>query len=242
MSLASTLLDRRIPEMMLGEMKHKTPPIVTVFIKFAGTIGRPRTIKVYRVRRICQDALVSVARLPISTTELAGTSREHTISLANGCGMITVRCSFNCSVNDLPNLQSVLAYPRRHSLAKFAQALAQLLQGEDGLEILQRAVPKALHLPTEKVTSTMQSFLVSLCNQVTWHTEDPGSLMHFFFLNITCAMKSYSSISDSSGTVLSSQHIVHSIASAKLHCLVCCSPTLMINPQSVVRGEHAFRR
>ena len=123
MSLASTLLDRRIPEMMLGEMKHKTPPIVTVFIKFAGTIGRPRTIKVYRVRRICQDALVSVARLPISTTELAGTSREHTISLANGCGMITVRCSFNCSVNDLPNLQSVLAYPRRHSLAKFAQSI-----------------------------------------------------------------------------------------------------------------------
>ncbi|CAE7941710.1 NEK1 [Symbiodinium sp. KB8] len=145
MSLASTLLDRRIPEM---------------------------TIKVYRVRRICQDALVSVARLPISTTELAGTSREHTISLANGCGMITVRCSFNCSVNDLPNLQSVLAYPRRHSLAKFAQALAQLLQGEDGLEILQRAVPKALHLPTEKVTSTMQSFLVSLCNQVSMLSDD----------------------------------------------------------------------
>ena len=124
----------------------------------------------YRVRRICQDSLVSVARLPISTTELAGTSREHTICLANGCGMITIRCSFNCSVNDLPNLQSVLAYPRRHSLAKFAQALAQLLQGEDGLEILQQAVPKALHLPraAEKVTSTMQSFLVSLCNQVAW--------------------------------------------------------------------------
>ena len=36
--------------------------------------------------------------------------------------MITVRCSFNCSVADLPNLQSVLAYLKRHSLAKFAQA------------------------------------------------------------------------------------------------------------------------
>ena len=102
MSLASTLLDRRIPEM---------------------------TIKVYRVRRLCQDALVGLARLPISTTELAGTSRDHTIFLENGCGTITVRCSFNCSVADLPNLQSVLAYPKRHSLAKFAQALAQLLQG-----------------------------------------------------------------------------------------------------------------
>ena len=64
MSLASTLLDRRIPEM---------------------------TIKVYRVRRLCQDALVGMARLPISTTELAGTSRDHTISLENGCGTITVR-------------------------------------------------------------------------------------------------------------------------------------------------------
>ncbi len=98
----ATLLDRRIPEM---------------------------TIKVYRVRRLCQDALVGLARLPISTTELAGTSRDHTIFLENGCGTITVRCSFNCSVADLPNLQSVLAYPKRHSLAKFAQALAQLLQG-----------------------------------------------------------------------------------------------------------------
>ena len=29
---------------------------------------------------------------------------------------------FNCSVADLPNLQSVLAFPKRHSLATFAQA------------------------------------------------------------------------------------------------------------------------
>ena len=59
MSLASTLLDRRIPEM---------------------------TIKVYRVRRLCQDALVGIAHVPISTTELAGTSRDHSIYLENGCG------------------------------------------------------------------------------------------------------------------------------------------------------------
>eukprot|EP00438_Fugacium_kawagutii_P013176 Skav230172 [mRNA] locus=scaffold196:30877:39905:- [translate_table: standard] len=141
MSLASTLLDRRIPEM---------------------------TIKVYRVRRLCSDALVGEARLPISTTELAGTSREHTIHLENGCGSITVRCSFNCSVADLPNLQSVLAYPKRHSLAKFAQALAQLLQGEDGLELLRRALPPAIHAENSKEgTAVMQSFLVSLCNQAT---------------------------------------------------------------------------
>mmetsp|Transcript_84544 Transcript_84544/g.202626 ORF Transcript_84544/g.202626 Transcript_84544/m.202626 type:complete len:452 (+) Transcript_84544:87-1442(+) len=146
MSLASTLLDRRLPEM---------------------------TIKVYRVRRLCQDALVGVARLPISTTELAGTSRDHTIFLPNSCGMITVRCSFNCSVADLPNLQSVLAFPKRHSLATFAQALAQLLQGEDGLEILSRALPTSLILPlTPEVTTVMQSFLVSLCNQVSMLSED----------------------------------------------------------------------
>ena len=150
MSLASTLLDRRIPEM---------------------------TIKVFRVRRLCQDALVGMARLPISTTELAGTSRDHSIYLGNGCGMITVRCSFNCSVADLPNLQSVLAYPKRHSLAKFAQALAQLLQGEDGLELLRRALPPAIHVRAENSkegTAVMQSFLVSLCNQAgflraIWH-------------------------------------------------------------------------
>lgn len=148
MSLASTLLDRRIPEM---------------------------TIKVFRVRRLCQDALVGMARLPISTTELAGTSRDHTISLENGCGTITVRCSFNCSVADLPNLQSVLAYPKRHSLAKFAQALAQLLQGEDGLELLRRALPPAIHVTAENSkegTAVMQSFLVSLCNQVSMLSED----------------------------------------------------------------------
>lgn len=148
MSLASTLLDRRIPEM---------------------------TIKVFRVRRLCQDALVGMARLPISTTELAGTSRDHTISLENGCGTITVRCSFNCSVADLPNLQSVLAYPKRHSLAKFAQALAQLLQGEDGLELLRRALPPAIHVTAESSkegTAVMQSFLVSLCNQVSMLSED----------------------------------------------------------------------
>lgn len=52
MSLASTLLDRRIPEM---------------------------TIKVFRVRRLCQDALVGMARLPISTTELVPGWLQHTV-------------------------------------------------------------------------------------------------------------------------------------------------------------------
>eukprot|EP00931_Biecheleriopsis_adriatica_P022010 TRINITY_DN14248_c0_g1_i1.p1 TRINITY_DN14248_c0_g1~~TRINITY_DN14248_c0_g1_i1.p1 ORF type:complete len:682 (+),score=97.64 TRINITY_DN14248_c0_g1_i1:64-2109(+) len=147
-SLASTLLDRRIPEM---------------------------TIKVYRVRRICRDALVSVAVLPISTRELAGTSVDHTISLHNGCGDISLQCSFNCSLTDLRDLQCVLTSPKRHSLVKFVRALAQVLQGEDGLQILLRAVPDSLKLfdaaSEQKMATTVQNMLVSLCNQVSMFEE-----------------------------------------------------------------------
>jgi len=148
-SLASTLLDRRIPEM---------------------------TVRVYRVRRMCRDALIGQAALPITTTELAGTSREHTVDLTNGCGKVSVRFSFNCSLSDLRDLQSVLAAPNeRRSSAKFSRALAQLLQGEDGLQILEKAMPAALVMMADRdpdgMASTLQCMLVSLCNHVTMLAE-----------------------------------------------------------------------
>jgi len=150
-SLASTLLDRRIPEM---------------------------TVKVYRVRRMCRDAFVGQGVLPISSTELAGTSKEHTIELTNGCGTVTLKCSFNCSLSDLRDLQSVLTAPKRtRSSAQFSRALAQLLQGEDGLQILEKAMPTALvwrcnvGSDRDQMVCTLQAMLVSLCNHVTMLSE-----------------------------------------------------------------------
>ena len=52
--------------------------------------------------------------------------------------------------------------------------------GEDGLELLRRALPPAIHVTAENSkegTAVMQSFLVSLCNQVRgvkrWHWIPP---------------------------------------------------------------------
>lgn len=134
------------------------------------------TVKVYRVRRMCRDALIGQAALPITSTELAGTSREQTIDLTNGCGQVSVRFSFNCSLSDLRDLQSVLAAPNeRRSSAKFSRALAQLLQGQDGLQILEKAMPAALVMMSDRdadgMASTLQCMLVSLCNHVTMLSE-----------------------------------------------------------------------
>ena len=54
------------------------------------------------------------------------------------------------------------------------EALAQLLQGEDGLEVLSRALPPQIHGTAENSEgmAVMQSFLVSLCNQVSMLSED----------------------------------------------------------------------
>ena len=174
MSLASTLLDRRIPEM---------------------------TIKVYRVRRLCQDALVGIAHVPISTTELAGTSRDHSIYLENGCAS-TLRKMHGTPLrwHDHGAMQLQLLRggppqpPERVGLSQTPllgeirpglgaffmaflsalQALAQLLQGEDGLEVLSRALPPQIHGTAENSEgmAVMQSFLVSLCNQVSMLSED----------------------------------------------------------------------
>lgn len=138
------------------------------------------------------DPELGSATFELGFLDVCGVKREVPLPIMRR-GRPQGELTLSYSVRPEREAYSIISTPSDHTLCEVADALAQILSGEDGLDILYDSLPEALMTPGGKdnAQSDLQSLLVSLCNQVGMLAGETDAEVLERFARLSHSVQSY---------------------------------------------------